>query len=248
MGGDQVEGRQAVRELLLAGRRKVKEVWLANDLDPAPIIDEIVELATEDRVPIREVSRSKLEAEARTDAPQGVLAHAAELQPVELEGLARAVAGRPAPLLLALDGLTDPGNLGALLRSAECAGVTGVVLPRHRAAHVTASVAKAAAGAVEHLPVALVSGIPSALTQLRGLGVWSIGLDAAADRDLWRLELGSEPVVLVLGAEGRGLSRLARERCDQLASIPMAGRLESLNVATAGALACYEIVRRRSLG
>lgn len=232
----------------MAGRRKVKEVWLANDLDPAPIVDEIVELATEDRVPIREVSRGKLDAEARTDAPQGVLAHAAELQPVELEGLARAVAGRPAPFLLALDSLTDPGNLGALLRSAECAGVTGVVMPRHRAAHVTASVTKAAAGAVEHLPMALVSGIPSALAQLRGLGVWSIGLDAAADRNLWELELAAEPVVLVLGAEGKGLSRLARDRCDQLASIPMAGRLESLNVATAGALACYEIVRRRSLG
>jgi 23S rRNA (guanosine2251-2'-O)-methyltransferase len=238
-----------VRELLLVGRRKVHEVWLASDLDPAPILDEIRELASEDRVPIREVSRSKLDAEARTDAPQGVLAHAADLHPVDLDGLTRpAAAGRPEPFLLALDGITDPGNLGALLRSAECAGVTGVILPRHRSAHVTAAVTKAAAGAVEHLQMALVSGIPTALTQLKDLGVWSVGLDAGADRTVWELDVATDPVVLVLGAEGKGLSRLVRERCDQLAGIPLAGRLESLNVATAGAIACYEVVRRRQEG
>ncbi len=236
-----------MRELLLAGRRTVRELWMANDLDPAPILDEIVELAAEARVAVREVSRGKLEAEARTDAPQGVLAHAAELRPVELDDLAGPASGGRRPFLLVLDGVTDPQNLGALLRSAECAGVTGVVLPRHRAAHVTASVTKAAAGAVEHLPMALVGGTPSALVRLRELGVWSVGLDGAADRSIWELEvdLAGEAVAVVLGAEGRGLSRLTRQRCDALAAIPVAGRVESLNVATAGALVCFEVVRRR---
>jgi len=245
VGGEQVEGRQAVRELLLARRRKVHEVWLADDLDPAPIIDDIVELAASARVPVREVGRRKLEHEARTDAPQGVLAKASPLAEAELDDIAKKrVGGRP-PFLLALDGITDPGNLGALFRSAEGAGVTGVVLPRHRSAHVTPAVTKAAAGAVEHLPIALVSGLPAALLRLRDLGVWSVGLHGDADRSLFDLPVADQPVAVVLGAEGAGLGRLTRQRCDELVAIPQLGKLSSLNVAAAGALACFEVARRR---
>ncbi|MCU1453711.1 MAG: rRNA methyltransferase, partial [Acidimicrobiales bacterium] len=246
LGGEQVEGRQAVRELLLAGRRKVRELWLAADLDPAPVLDDIRELAAETRVLVQEVGRGKLEAAARTEAPQGVLAFAAPLPEVELEDLLHVRRGAPAPFLLCSDGITDPGNLGALLRSAECAGVTGVVLPRHRAVHVTPAVTKAAAGAIEHLPMCLVGGLPTALQQLRKAGVWVLGLDEAADRPLWEMSVGDQPVALVLGAEGSGLSRLVRERCDAVARIPMRGRLASLNVGTAGALACFEVARHRS--
>jgi len=145
------------------------------------------------------------------------------------------------------DGVTDPGNLGALLRAAECAGATGVILPRHRAVHVTPTVAKAAAGAVEHLPMALVPGLPAALVELSKLGVWSVGLDAGGTTRVWDLTIADEPVVLVLGAEGRGLSRLVSQRCDQLASIPLAGSLASLNVATAAAVACFEVARHRGV-
>ena len=124
---------------------------------------------------------------------------------------------------------------------------TGVVLPRHRAAHVTPTVAKAAAGAVEHLPIALVSGLPSALSRLKELGVWSVGLDGAGDTSLFGdLAVATEPVCLVLGAEGKGLSRLVRERCDVLAAIPLRGALASLNVSAAAAVACYEVARRRN--
>jgi 23S rRNA (guanosine2251-2'-O)-methyltransferase len=237
-----------VRELLLAGRRRVHEILFASDLDPAPVLDDIRELAAESRVPVKEISRNRLEGQARTDAPQGVIARAAELPEADLDELARAVPGRPAPFLVALDGVTDPGNLGALLRSAEGAGATGIVLPRHRSVHVTPSAAKAAAGAIEHLPIALVGGLPAALARLRELGVWVVGLDGDADRPLWSIELGTEPVVLVLGAEGAGLGRLVRARCDVVAAIPLAGRLGSLNVAAAGALACFEVARRRSAG
>jgi len=237
-----VEGRHAVRELLLAGNRRVREVLVADDNEPAPILDDIAELARELNVPLRPVTRRRLESEAATAAPQGVLARAAALPEHDLDELA---AG-PAPFLLVLDGITDPGNLGALLRTAECAGVTGVVLPSHRSAHITPAVTKAAAGAVEHLPLALVGGVPAALSRLSDAGVTTVGLDAGGDRSLFDLpDHAAGPIALVLGAEGRGLAKLTRHRVDMLVAIPLLGRLNSLNVAAAAAIACFEIVRRR---
>lgn len=245
LGGEQVEGRHAVLELLLAGARRPREIIFAGDLDSAPILDDIIDLADELKVPLREISRSKFESMARTDAPQGVLAMAAPLREYDLDELMQPGAdGSPAFLVL-LDGVTDPGNLGALLRSAECAGVTGVILPRHRAAHITPTVTKSAQGAVERLRMATVPGIPTALRTLQDNGVWTVGLEAAADQSLFGLELATEPVALVLGAEGTGLSALTRKLCDTLVSIPLRGRLNSLNVSVAGALACFEITRRR---
>lgn len=245
VGGDQVEGRQAVRELLLAGRRKVREIWVLSDVEPSTILEDILELAQGERVPVREVSRGKFFAEARCESPQGVLAKAAELPETLLDDLASARHGGRPPFLVAVDGVTDPGNLGALLRSAECAGATGVVLPRHRAVHVTPTVTKAAAGAVEHLAFAVVGGLPTALQQLRSQGVWVVGLDADGPRTLWDLPAADGPIALVLGAEGTGLSRLVRQRCDEIVSIPLTGTVASLNVAAAGALACFEVARAR---
>ncbi len=236
-----------MRELLLAGRRRVHEVILATDLDRAPVLDDIRQLAAEARVPVREVSRNRLDGQARTEAPQGVVARAVALPEADLDDLVVAHQGRPAPFLLALDGVTDPGNLGALLRTAEGAGVTGIVLPRHRSVHVTPAVTKAAAGAVEHLPMALVGGLPAALTRMSRAGLWVVGFDEGGDRPVWEVDLGGEAVAVVLGAEGRGLGRLTRQRCDQVAAIPLRGWLPSLNVAAAGAVACFEIARRRAV-
>ena len=237
-----------MRELLLAGRRRTRTVMLAKGLDPAPIVEHIVELAREQRASIREVSRSELDATARTEAPQGVVALADPLPETDLVELVQTPgAGAPggAPFLLVLDGITDPGNFGAVLRTAECAGVTGVVLRSHRSARITPTVAKAAAGAVEHLPFAVVGGIPAALRTLSSRDVWTVGLDAAGPRPLHELDLSGEAVALVLGSEGRGLSRLVAQRCDVLASIPLRGTLGSLNVSAAAAVACFEIARRR---
>jgi 23S rRNA (guanosine2251-2'-O)-methyltransferase len=251
LGGDQVEGRQAVRELLLAGARRVRELWMVDEGDDAPILRDIRELAEANRVPLTVVGRGRFARQARSEAPQGVLALAAPLPEADLDDLVaghHGVGGAGAtavPFLVALDGVTDPGNLGAILRSAECAGVTGVLLPRHRAVHVTPAATKAAAGAVEHLPIAVVGGLPAALARLRDAGVRVVGLDGQAPKSLHELEAGEGPVCLVLGAEGRGLSRLVRERCDELVAIPMHGRLGSLNVSAAAALACFEIARRR---
>lgn len=245
LGGDQVEGRQAVRELLAAGRRSVREVWVAAERDDADILRDIRELAESNRVAVRDVGRGRFDAQARCEAPQGVLALAAPLPEADLDDLMATRRGRPAPFLVALDGVTDPGNLGAVLRSAECAGATGAVLPRHRAVHVTPAATKAAAGAIEHLPIALAGGLPAAIARMRDEGVHVVGLDGAADTTLYDLVGGDGPVCLVLGAEGRGLSRLVRERCDEVVAIPMRGRLGSLNVSAAAALACFEIARRR---
>jgi len=245
LGGDQVEGRHAVRELLLADRRRVREVVMAADLDPAPILDEIIDLADEAKVVIRTMSRAKFEATARTDAPQGVMAYAAPLRSYELDELVQ-TRGQTPPFLLVLDGVTDPQNLGSILRVAECAGVTGVILPRHRAARITPSVTKAAVGAIEHLRLCQVAGIPAALSRLVELQVWTVALDMVADTSVFDLRVATDPVALVLGAEGAGVSRLARERCDVVARIPLEGALGSLNVSTAAAVACYEVVRRRA--
>lgn len=236
-----------MRELLLAGRRKVREVLVAGSDDErldGPLAD-IVELAAELRVPVKQLSRPKLDAVARTDAPQGVVAFAAPLPEADLDDLLRPAPDGTPPFLVAVDGVTDPGNLGALLRSAECAGATGVLLPRHRAVHVTATAAKAAAGAIEHLPMAIVGGLPATLERVKAAGLWVVGLDGAGDRPLHDLPFADDPVVLVLGAEGTGLSRLVRQRCDVLAAIPLRGKLGSLNVAAAAAIATYEVARRR---
>jgi 23S rRNA (guanosine2251-2'-O)-methyltransferase len=245
LGGEQVEGRQAVAELLAAGRRKVLDVWVDADAPPAPVLARIADLADEAGVPLRRVSGGRLAAEARTDAPQGVLAHARPLPEADLDELSRDGRSRR-PFLLALDGVTDPQNLGGLLRTAEGAGVTGAVLPRHRAVHVTPAVTKAAAGAIEHVPLALVGGLAAALSRVRESGVWVVGLDPGAGESLYDLGVADAAVMVVLGAEGRGLSRLVRERCDLLVRIPLRGRIPSLNVAAAGALALFEVSRRRT--
>ncbi len=249
LGGEQVEGRQAVRELLIAGKRKVQEVWVATDLldgeSASDIVTDIVDIARSVRAPVQEVNRKRLEAKARSEAPQGVIAFAAPLLETDLADLIKRRPGR-APFLVAVDGVTDPGNLGAMLRCCDGAGVDGVVLPRHRAVHITPTVAKAAAGAVEHVPMALVGGLPAALARIKDAGIWVIGLDDGADRALFDIgDLAVEGVCLVLGAEGAGLSRLTRDRCDLIVSIPMLGRLSSLNVSAAAALATYEIARQR---
>jgi 23S rRNA (guanosine2251-2'-O)-methyltransferase len=246
LGGDQVEGRRAVLELLSAGRRTVRRVLVAEDQDPSAQLDRIEELAARLRVPVETVPRSRLDAHARTEAPQGVLALARPVEPVSLEDLARRDRHGNEPFLLVAASITDPRNLGALLRSAECAGVTGVVLPRHRSARLSPTVTKTAAGAIEHLPFAAVGGIPSALGALRDLGVWSVGLAGEAEASLYDLPLADGPVALVCGSEEKGLAPLVRRRCDVLARIPQHGTLPSLNVGVAGAVACFEVARQRS--
>ncbi len=231
--------------MLIAQRRKVREIWIAADIDDADVIDDIRELAADSRVQVLDVARKRIEQTARSEAPQGVIAFAAPLPEADFDELL-VPRGGVNPFLVALDGVTDPGNLGALLRCCDGAGVTGVILPKHRSVHITPTAAKAAAGAIEHLDIAVVPGLPNAMERMKKAKVWTIGLDDDADRSLFDIgDLGQDPVCVILGAEGKGVSRLVRERCDLVVSIPMQGQLSSLNVSVAGALATYEILRNR---
>lgn len=233
-----------MRELLRAGRRPVRQVFMVGGTHHESLA-EIADLADRAGVPVRPVSREHLEAMAATDAPQGVIAIAAAVADRPLTELLVAPADGPAPFLVVLDGVTDPRNVGAVMRSALSAGATGLIVGRHRSGHLTPAAVKAAAGAVEHLPVATVAGVPAALAEMAAAGIWTVGLDSHGQTSLWDLAVATEPVAVVLGAEGRGLSPLARRRCDVLAAVPMAGPLDSLNVSAAAALACFEVSRRR---
>ncbi|MDA8285190.1 MAG: RNA methyltransferase [Actinomycetota bacterium] len=237
-----VEGRQAVRELLRARRRAVHRLLVAETAGEAGALAEILDLAGAAGVPVRRVGRDALLASAQTDAPQGVVAFA---EPVPEAGLEDLLAG-PAPFLVVLDGVTDPHNVGAVMRSALCAGATGIILGRHRAPSIGPVVTKAAAGAVEWLPVAIAAGVPSALSDLRAAGVWTVGLEAGAPTRLWDLAVATEPIAVVLGDEGHGLGRLTRQRCELLVGVPLVGPLGSLNVSAAAALSCFEVARRRA--
>jgi 23S rRNA (guanosine2251-2'-O)-methyltransferase len=226
-----VEGRQAVRELLSAGRRPVTTLLVAEGMDAAEILDDIEALAARRRVKVDYVSRKRIDAAARTDGSQGVVALARPIEETALDDLCQPTKRGRVPFLLVLDGI---------------AGVTGIVLPRHRSAHLSPTVAKVAAGAIEYLPMALVAGVPTALQQLSSLGVVTVGLVGEAPTSLYDLPLGDQPAALVLGSEGSGLAALTRRRCDELAAIPQHGTLSSLNVATAGAIACFDVARQRS--
>ena len=215
LGGEQVEGRQAVRELLLAGRRKVRELWIATDLEDAGVIADIVDLATPSGSrSTRSAARSS--TQARSEAPQGVLAKAAPLRESDLDDLASATRRPAAPFLVAVDGVTDPGNLGALLRSADGAGVTVVLPAKHRAVHVTPDGGQSGGGrrrAPADRVVSGPAGRPFARQATRGAGSSASTTPPTAPSSTSTTS-AAEPVVLVLGAEGAGLSRLVRERCD----------------------------------
>jgi 23S rRNA (guanosine2251-2'-O)-methyltransferase len=241
-----IEGRRPVVEALRAGR-PVDRILVASGVGRAAL-GELHELARRRGVEVETVPRSLIEAEARSGAHQGVLAIVAPIEPIDLiELLAIPLAGVQPPFFLALDGVEDPHNLGALARSAEAAGCHGLIVPRHRSAPLSAVAVKSSAGALEHLPVAEVPNLSRAIERLRDAGVWCIGLDGTAEASLFDLELADEPVCVIVGGEGSGLHRLVRDSCDALVRIPMFGQIESLNASVAGALALFEVRRRRSL-
>jgi 23S rRNA (guanosine2251-2'-O)-methyltransferase len=243
LGGQKVEGFHAVHQLLVSGRRQVKRIWLAGPQVAGPL----AALASRRGVRTEVKTPDALMEAASTAAPQGVIAWAAPVQPVALEDLLKPRAAGGEVFLVVLDGVTDPGNFGALVRSAACAGAQGVVVGRHRSAPLTPAAVKSAAGAVDVVDFAVVAGVPSALQVLARAGVWVVGLGPDGSDDIWSAPALDGPVALVVGAEGSGLTRLARQRCDTVARIPQVGPIGSLNVAAASAVACFEVARRRAL-
>ena len=240
-----VGGVHPVRELLRAGG-DIREVLVAVGRTPDPATDELLQLARDAGVRIRTVERGQLDGVTDGLVHQGIVAVAGPFRTVTLaQVLERAAAAGEPPLLVALDGVTDPHNLGSIARTAEAVGAHGLLLPGRRTASVTPVVEKAAAGALAHLPVAEVGNLVRALAELGERGVWSLGLAGEAEVELADHPLVGEPCVLVVGAEGPGLSRLTRERCDALVRLPMRGHVGSLNASVAAAVALYELRRQR---
>ena len=238
----QIEGRRPVLEALRSGG-DVSEIRVSRS---ARGLDDIRKLAARKGVRLRLVPREEIDRIAQTRAPQGVVAIVSGFSYASVDDLlARARPHDPA-LLVALDGITDPGNLGAVARSAEAAGAHGLILPGRRAAGVGPTADKASAGALEHLPVARVVNLQRTLHELFERRVWIVALDAAADDPIYELPVATEPLCLVVGGEGSGVSRLVRERADYRVRIPMSGHVANLNAASAAAVTLFEIRRRRS--
>jgi 23S rRNA (guanosine2251-2'-O)-methyltransferase len=239
-------GRNAVREALRARRRTMQRLTVSTGVQETGVIAEIVKLAEQATVPVQRVERQLLDKQLRDANHQGVMLEAGDYPYVELgDCLALAAERGQPPLLLLLDHLQDPQNIGTLLRTAEVVGVHGVAIPGRRAAEITPAVVNASSGATEHLRIVLVGNLAQTIATLQQQGVWAVGLEddeQAQDLDTADLNL---PLALVVGAEGPGLARLVRERCDFLVRLPMAGQIASLNASVAGSIALYNAWRQR---
>jgi 23S rRNA (guanosine2251-2'-O)-methyltransferase len=246
MSGPVAYGIHAVRVLLARNPERVRRVFVTSGRD-AGRMAELKSLAHRAGVPVGAIDDASLDKLADGGRHQGVVAEIVPRTGDPETLLEEALEAAPgAPLLLVLDGVQDPHNLGACLRSADAAGVTAVIAPRDRAAGLTPVARKVAAGAAETVPFIPVVNLARALRDLKERGVWLVGTDDTAGKTLYEVDLAG-PVALVMGSEGEGLRRLTRECCDQLVSIPMAGAIESLNVSVATGVVLFEAVRQRAL-
>ena len=238
---DILYGRNPVREALRAGR-PARKLVVAEGLADEPRLREILTLAGARGIPVEMAGRGRLDDIAHSEHHQGVAGYFHGRPPLHLEWVLEDC--RSPALLLLLDGIQDPQNLGALIRTAEAVGVDAVITPRHRAAALTPAAVKASAGASEHLPVISVPNLAQAMARISEAGIWRVGLAAEAEERYDRVDY-REPTAIVIGGEGEGLRQLTRRSCDRLVSLPMTGRVASLNAAAAGAAILYEAFRQR---
>ena len=242
---DYVWGRNPVLETLRSGR-KVKRLLIAEGQREAPALANILQEATRQQIPLETVSRQRLEQLSQGAVHQGCLAVVESRRYVTIdEILAHAHAKNEDPFLLLLDAIQDVNNLGSLMRTAEAAGVHGVVIPQHHAAEVNATVVKTSAGATEHLLIAQETNLTHTIDDLKKKNIWVIGLAGETKTEYVQADL-TGPLALVVGNEGKGISRLVREHCDLLIRLPMHGQINSLNAAVAGSIALYEALRQRT--
>ena len=238
-----IEGRNAVTEALRSGRT-INKVFLA-DGDTDRALGRLAAMAKDAGAVVVRIDRRKLNDMSPTGAHQGIIASVAAHDYATIDDiLAEAEARGQAPLIVVCDELSDPHNLGAILRTAECAGAHGVIIPKRRSVALTAVVAKASAGAIEYMKVARVSNIAAALRELKERGVWVFGTAADGTTSLYGADLKG-PAAIVIGNEGEGMSRIVAETCDFKVSIPMRGQISSLNASAAAAILLYEAVRQR---
>ncbi len=238
-----LEGRNALTEALKAGRT-IDKVFIA-DGDTDKALQRLAAQAKEAGAVVIPVDRRKLDLMSTTHAHQGIIAQAAAHEYATIEDILQAAADRgEAPLIVICDELSDPHNLGAILRSAECAGAHGVIIPKRRSVSLTATVAKASAGAVEYMKVARVTNLASTIRALKEQGVWVFGTAAEGSAPMYQTDFTGS-TALVIGNEGQGVSRLIRDLCDGMVNIPMKGQISSLNASAAASILLYEAVRQR---
>lgn len=244
MHKDKIFGINPVLEALRSGR-PVQRLLVADQRKTDRDVKEILRLAKNNGVELRMASRDALNREAPQAVHQGVIAIASAREYAEFDDIIKIPAQKgQAPLFLILDGVEDPRNLGAILRSADAAGVHGVIIPERRAAGLTDTVAKAAAGALEYVTVAKVVNIVNTIEALKKAGVWIVGAEAGGDTVYWDADF-IRPTALVLGGEDKGVRRLVREHCDYLVSLPLMGKISSLNVSVAAGALLFEVLRQR---
>ncbi len=243
---DQVEGRNAVLELLETGK-DINKILVAKGEKHGSIL-KILALAKEHKVITAEVERNKLNEMAQTPNHQGVIAIVPPYDYCEVEDILKeAEARQENPFILILDGIEDPHNLGSIIRSAETAGVHGIIIPKRRAASVNSTVNKVSAGAVQHMKIARVNNITDTIRELKDKGLWIYGTDMEAPEYYYQ-EDWKGPIAIVIGSEGFGMSRLVKENCDFLVKIPMKGKITSLNAAVSTGIVIYEAVKQRMEG
>ena len=233
-------GVHAVYEALISGKLPLERIHVARETH-SPKLKEILDIARQRGVPVRKEDRVVIDRLAAGAVHQGIVAIGGEFAYAALETLF----GRAHSLVVVLDGVEDPHNLGAVIRTAEACGASGVVVPERRSAPLTAVVVKAAAGALAHLPIVRVTNVVSTIDELKKRGLWIVGVDPSAERK-WTDFDYTGPVALVLGGEHRGIRRLVRDHCDALVRLPMAGKIASLNISVAAGVVLYEVVRQRS--
>jgi len=241
---ENIYGKNPVIEALRAGR-PINRIFVARDITQASI-KEIIATAKERNILLQFADKKKLDVLSGGDMHQGVLAQAAAKEYVDWEEVLESVfqAGK-APLFLLLDGVEDPQNLGAVLRTADAAGVNCVIIPKHRAVPLTSGVARASAGAVEYVPVARVTNLAQTMDSLKKKGLWIVGTDPGASQTYFSADL-TGPLAVVMGSENKGLGKLIKDKCDFLVGIPMQGHINSLNVSAAASIILYEIIRQRN--
>ncbi len=238
-------GRQPIRELLKAGRRRIANLYVLSSIRPTPELDEVLALAEEKKIQVTKADGLRLEGMVGDVNHQGLVADVYPFRYVSYKKMLSDAGQDKNALFLFLDGLEDPQNVGSLLRSAEAAGVTGVVIPEHRAVGITPAVVRASAGAAEHMIVSKVPNLVRCMKLLKDRGVWFAGLEAVEGATLISDTDLTGPLGIVVGSEGKGMRRLVRENCDYLVKLPMFGNVSSLNAGVAGAIAMFEVLRQR---
>lgn len=242
---NQIEGKNSILEALKTNH-PIDKILISKDIGRHSTIAEILHLSKQKGVPLIYLEKSKLDNISQTKSHQGIIAYVPEKEYVEVEDiLSLAKKKNEQPFIIILDSMEDPHNLGAILRSAEATGAHGIIIPKRRSVGLTPTVAKTSAGAIEYMSVAKVANLSNAISKLKKQNIWVIGIESKGKTSYIKFDF-KMPIAIVIGSEGKGISRLVKENCDELLSIPMKGKITSLNASVAAAVVMYEVLKQRS--